>query len=802
MATILTQVKLATAFNFDLADALTVGVSTIDGKLVYANDRILVKSQTDRKENGIYIINSTGYFTRASDFAVGATITPSTAVFVEEGDQFADTGWVVSTDSSTNTLTVGTTEIEFVRFSLNLNILGADLPSSIVLRSEKGYPLTITELDNNFKYLSVSLTQKLNTADFTQTAICDRINSVSYEISNLNANRLQGFTPSSEVVADTQTIALRTSNGNLTSTTFTGDLIGNAETADFADIAQVAHQLDQINPVLFGGTGASTAAGARANLNVVNRAGDSMTGKLSLASATADAATLNIPAQSASISAPQDGDVWGSAVALFYRKSGVTYTVAPLESPAFTGTPSAPTPTKASNSGAVATTNFVQQHVADLNAAINLRATIDSPTLTGNPKSVTPPTDDNDTSIATTAFVVNKINTITPNYYSRTQVDTALASEANARSAGDSNLQTQIDEINKTKGIPVGTVIYYAAAVTPIGWLKCDGSLVSKNSFPQLFNKIGYTYGGSGNDFRLPDLRGEFLRGWDDSRGVDAGRQFGSWQMGSLHVHNEDNDNFTGGIFDNMYYGQVYKKTGYDPISAENLRDWMGSGVNQHYPAHGGRYPDWANALGGTANRWTYMSRPRNVAMLPCIKAYGDVDDANLVTAAAVLDSITYKVDKRGDTMSGLLKLSGDPTEPLHASTKQYVDNKVATIALTPGPQGPAGPAGIQGPQGPAGVPYTITYGNTQYSQSGYTNIVGWFNDSHNWFDVYPPAGKTMANLLAFLPSIAVIHYAGGVDGNDSMRCTWANLGNRIRVWVQNTEQRSTPAANWIAFWS
>jgi hypothetical protein len=59
-----------------------------------------------------------------------------------------------------------------------------------------------------------------------------------------------------------------------------------------------------------------------------------------------------------------------------------------------------------------------------------------------------------------------------------------------------------------------------------------------------------------------------------------------------------------------------------------------------------------------------------------------------------------------------------------------------------------------------------------------------------------------MANLLAFIPSIAVVHYAGGVDANDSIRCQWSNLGDRIRVWVQNTEQRSTPAANYLALWS
>jgi hypothetical protein len=98
-------------------------------------------------------------------------------------------------------------------------------------------------------------------------------------------------------------------------------------------------------------------------------------------------------------------------------------------------------------------------------------------------------------------------------------------------------------------------------------------------------------------------------------------------------------------------------------------------------------------------------------------------------------------------------------------------------------------------------VSYVFTYGNTTYSTSGYTNVVGKWDDGKNYFDVFPPAGKAMSNLRAFIPSIAVIHYAGGVDGNDSMRCTWSAYSDRIRVWVQNTEQRSTPAANWLAIW-
>jgi hypothetical protein len=94
-----------------------------------------------------------------------------------------------------------------------------------------------------------------------------------------------------------------------------------------------------------------------------------------------------------------------------------------------------------------------------------------------------------------------------------------------------------------------------------------------------------------------------------------------------------------------------------------------------------------------------------------------------------------------------------------------------------------------------------FTYGQ-MYSTSGFTNQVGSWNFNANHFDVFPPAGKTMGNLTAFIPSIAVIHYAGGVNGDDSMVCTYSFLGDRIRVYVQNTEQRSTPAANYLAIWS
>jgi len=77
-----------------------------------------------------------------------------------------------------------------------------------------------------------------------------------------------------------------------------------------------------------------------------------------------------------------------------------------------------------------------------------------------------------------------------------------------------------------------GVIGYCAMNAVPLGALKANGALVSRTAYARLFAKIGTTYGvGNGSTtFALPDQRGEFMRGWDDGRGVDAGRVFGSAQ--------------------------------------------------------------------------------------------------------------------------------------------------------------------------------------------------------------------------------------------------------------------------------
>lgn len=87
---------------------------------------------------------------------------------------------------------------------------------------------------------------------------------------------------------------------------------------------------------------------------------------------------------------------------------------------------------------------------------------------------------------------------------------------------------------------PTGTIIMFADDVAPTGYLECDGAAVSRTTYATLFALVGTTWGsGDGSTtFNLPDMRGEFVRGWDHGRGVDSGRSFASAQSESIGPHN------------------------------------------------------------------------------------------------------------------------------------------------------------------------------------------------------------------------------------------------------------------------
>lgn len=147
--------------------------------------------------------------------------------------------------------------------------------------------------------------------------------------------------------------------------------------------------------------------------------------------------------------------------------------------------------------------------------------------------------------------------------------------------------------------MPAGGVVYFPRATAPTGWLKANGAAISRTAYANLFAAIGTTFGaGDGvNTFNLPDLRGEFIRGADDGRGVDTGRVVGSSQSDALKSHDHDLPTSTGA------YGNrgVIMDTAFGVTTANNT-------------APDSAHRAYVDARGGTE------TRPRNVALLACIK--------------------------------------------------------------------------------------------------------------------------------------------------------------------------------------
>jgi microcystin-dependent protein len=160
--------------------------------------------------------------------------------------------------------------------------------------------------------------------------------------------------------------------------------------------------------------------------------------------------------------------------------------------------------------------------------------------------------------------------------------------------------------------VPPGAVMFFAMQSAPSGWLFCDGSAKSTATYPDLFAAIGYTYGGAGASFNLPNLNGQFVRGWDASNTVDPGRTFGSSQGQSFASHT---------------HAATVTDPGHQHSTSQGQRGAFG-GVN---PVPDGL--NGANYIGGltaqtattgisvsNANTGGSETRPVNIALYACIK--------------------------------------------------------------------------------------------------------------------------------------------------------------------------------------
>ena len=105
---------------------------------------------------------------------------------------------------------------------------------------------------------------------------------------------------------------------------------------------------------------------------------------------------------------------------------------------------------------------------------------------------------------------------------------------ATPTAAADAATKAYVDG-TVTAGTPSGAIMYWANATAPSGFLKCDGTSYLRATYADLFSSIGTTFGSvDGTHFNVPDLRGYFVRGLDESRGVDSGRGLGTNQADAL----------------------------------------------------------------------------------------------------------------------------------------------------------------------------------------------------------------------------------------------------------------------------
>ncbi|HHI0954775.1 TPA: phage tail protein [Escherichia coli] len=279
---------------------------------------------------------------------------------------------------------------------------------------------------------------------------------------------------------------------------------------------------------------------------------------------------------------------------------------APKASPTFTGTPKAPTPAAGNNTTQVATTAFVQAALTALingapatldtlkeiaaainndpnfsttiNNALALKAPLSSPALTGTPTAPTAAQSINNTQIATTAFVKSAIAGMVGSAPAAldtlNELAAALGNDPNFATtmlnalAGKQPLDNTLTNLSgkdvaglltylglgEGSALPVGVPVPWPSATPPTGWLKCNGAAFSAEEYPELAKAYPTN--------KLPDLRGEFIRGWDDGRGIDAGRVLLSIQTGMLEKHRHivvANDGYD--TKDEWELATIFKKT-------------------------------------------------------------------------------------------------------------------------------------------------------------------------------------------------------------------------------------------------
>lgn len=249
---------------------------------------------------------------------------------------------------------------------------------------------------------------------------------------------------------------------------------------------------------------------------------------------------------------------------------------------------------------------------------------------------------------------------------SQLDTDGTLAANNPGKIPAQSAVKTYVDTKVMAAGTPVGTIVYFATSTAPDGYLVCNGAAVS-TVYPDLRTLLinaGSPFGTSGADPKLPDLRGEFMRGWDNGRGVDTGRVFGSSQLDAFQGHRH--------AFSLQDAATSPSGGALDPLRA--------SGATSNNNKVLDPITDGTNGAPRTASE----TRPRNIAMLPCIKAFGTVSVAGMADLSALLNAIATQAQAEAGTDNTKLMTPLRTKQAVNAGKAAYIhvrDQKASGVA-------------------------------------------------------------------------------------------------------------------------
>ncbi|EIY8392789.1 phage tail protein [Escherichia coli] len=259
--------------------------------------------------------------------------------------------------------------------------------------------------------------------------------------------------------------------------------------------------------------------------------------------------------------------------------------------PTFTGEPKAPTPAAGNNTTRIATTEFVQAAIAAL--------------INGAPATL-------DTLKEIAAAINNdpKFSTTINNALSGKQpLDETLTHLSGKDVAG---LLAYLG-LGEGSALPVGVPVPWPSATPPTGWLKCNGAAFSAEEYPELAKAYPTN--------KLPDLRGEFIRGWDDGRGVDSGRTLLTNQEHAVISHNHGIPTKVGSVT-NIPYGieqVISDETIFSSAKTVGVDYWSNSERVFTYTT-GGR--NGAESVSSPdASSLIKETRPRNLAFAYIVRA-------------------------------------------------------------------------------------------------------------------------------------------------------------------------------------